>query len=169
MSRAIVLSARASGRGSAGVRVEAALCAALREEAAPALVASVGTLACALVPGRDDDELFALAERVAGGAGGRAGRRGHGSGSGGRCPASTPGGASTRPAARWRRWRWGRRGRRTATARAGDGCEASRVATYKDLGSFQLLLSLQDDEALRLFCDSILGPIEASEGPYGAS
>ena len=41
------------------------------------------------------------------------------------------------------------------------------VATYKDLGSFQLLLSLQDDEALRLFCDSILGPIEASEGHYG--
>jgi purine catabolism regulator len=44
---------------------------------------------------------------------------------------------------------------------------ALRVATYKDLGSFQLLLSLQDDEALRLFCDSILGPIEASEGHYG--
>ena len=43
----------------------------------------------------------------------------------------------------------------------------SRVATYKDLGSFQLLLSLQDDEALKLFCDSILGPIEASEGHYG--
>jgi purine catabolism regulator len=42
-----------------------------------------------------------------------------------------------------------------------------QIATYKDLGSFQLLLSLQDDEALRLFCDSILGPIEASEGPYG--
>jgi purine catabolism regulator len=42
-----------------------------------------------------------------------------------------------------------------------------RVATYKELGSFQLLLSLQDDEALRLFCDSILGPIEASEGHYG--
>jgi purine catabolism regulator len=44
---------------------------------------------------------------------------------------------------------------------------AVRVATYKDLGSFQLLLSLQEDEALRLFCDSILGPIEASEGHYG--
>jgi purine catabolism regulator len=42
-----------------------------------------------------------------------------------------------------------------------------RVATYKDLGSFQLLLSLQDDEALKLFCDSILGPIEQSEGHYG--
>jgi purine catabolism regulator len=43
----------------------------------------------------------------------------------------------------------------------------ARPATYKDLGSFQLLLSLQEDEALRLFCDSILGPIEASEGHYG--
>jgi purine catabolism regulator len=41
------------------------------------------------------------------------------------------------------------------------------VATYKDLGSFQLLLSMQDEEALRLFCDSILGPIASSEGRYG--
>ena len=41
------------------------------------------------------------------------------------------------------------------------------VATYHDLGSFQLLLSLQDDEALRLFCDSILAPIEDGEGAYG--
>ncbi|HTY97346.1 MAG TPA: helix-turn-helix domain-containing protein, partial [Solirubrobacteraceae bacterium] len=60
-----------------------------------------------------------------------------------------------------------------ATSANGNGAGASasagrsRVATYKDLGSFQLLLSLQDEEALRLFCDSILGPIEASEGPYG--
>jgi purine catabolism regulator len=52
----------------------------------------------------------------------------------------------------------------------GNGATAMRVtqvATYRQLGSFQLLLSLQDDEALRLFCDSILGPIEASEGHYG--
>jgi purine catabolism regulator len=41
------------------------------------------------------------------------------------------------------------------------------LATYQDLGSFQLLLSLQDDEALRLFCDSILAPIEEGEGAYG--
>jgi PucR family transcriptional regulator, purine catabolism regulatory protein len=41
------------------------------------------------------------------------------------------------------------------------------VATYRDLGSFQLLLSLQDEQALRLFCDSILGPIENGEGHYG--
>ena len=59
----------------------------------------------------------------------------------------------------------------TANGDNGSGDHASagapRIATYKDLGSFQLLLSLQDDEALRLFCDSILGPIEASEGHYG--
>ena len=52
-------------------------------------------------------------------------------------------------------------GERTATGR-GD-----LLATYRDLGSFQLLLSLQDDEALRLFCDSILAPIEDGEGAYG--
>ena len=41
------------------------------------------------------------------------------------------------------------------------------VATFRDLGSFQLLLSLQDSDALRLFCESLLGPIENGEGHYG--
>ena len=41
------------------------------------------------------------------------------------------------------------------------------VATYRDLGSFALLLSLQDSDALRLFCESLLGPIESGEGHYG--
>ena len=50
----------------------------------------------------------------------------------------------------------------TATAR-----DAPSVATYRDLGSFQLLLSLQDSDALRLFCESLLGPIEHGEGHYG--
>jgi purine catabolism regulator len=54
-----------------------------------------------------------------------------------------------------------------ANGSASPSIKAPRVATYKDLGSFQLLLSLQDDESLKLFCDSILGPIEASEGHYG--
>ena len=45
--------------------------------------------------------------------------------------------------------------------------DVAHVASYRDLGSFQLLLSLQDDDALRLFCDSILGPIETSDGHYG--
>ena len=48
----------------------------------------------------------------------------------------------------------------------GDGAP-HLLATYRDLGSFQLLLSLQDDDALRLFCDSILAPIEEGEGAYG--
>jgi purine catabolism regulator len=43
----------------------------------------------------------------------------------------------------------------------------ARVASYRDLGSFQLLLSLQDDDALRLFCDSVLGPLENGGGDYG--
>jgi purine catabolism regulator len=47
----------------------------------------------------------------------------------------------------------------------GDG--TAHVASYRDLGSFQLLLSLQDDEALRLFCDSVLGPLENGGGDYG--
>jgi purine catabolism regulator len=51
--------------------------------------------------------------------------------------------------------------------RDADEARAGALATYRDLGSFQLLLSLQDDEALRLFCDSILAPIEDGEGAYG--
>jgi PucR family transcriptional regulator, purine catabolism regulatory protein len=41
------------------------------------------------------------------------------------------------------------------------------VATYEDLGAFQLLLSLQDEEALSSYCRSVLGPIEQGEGEYG--
>ena len=44
---------------------------------------------------------------------------------------------------------------------------APQVASYRDLGAFQLLLALQDDEALRLYCDSVLGPIEDGGGEYG--
>jgi len=45
--------------------------------------------------------------------------------------------------------------------------DAPDVATYADLGAFQLLLSLQDDEALLSYCRSVLGPIENGEGDYG--
>jgi purine catabolism regulator len=41
------------------------------------------------------------------------------------------------------------------------------VASYADLGAFQLLLSLQDDEALGSYCRSVLEPIEQGEGDYG--
>ncbi len=44
---------------------------------------------------------------------------------------------------------------------------APEVASYADLGAFQLLLSLQDDDALSSYCRSVLEPIEAGEGEYG--
>jgi PucR family transcriptional regulator, purine catabolism regulatory protein len=44
---------------------------------------------------------------------------------------------------------------------------APDVASYADLGAFQLLLSLQDDEALGSYCRSVLDPIEQGEGEYG--
>jgi DNA-binding PucR family transcriptional regulator len=44
---------------------------------------------------------------------------------------------------------------------------SSPVASYRDLGAFQLLLSLQDDDALRLYCDSVLGPLEHATVPAG--
>jgi PucR family transcriptional regulator, purine catabolism regulatory protein len=166
---AIVLRRAGDGRGS-GASVESALWGALREEAAPALVASVGPLACAMVPGEgSEDELFALGDRVAAaavtGLGGdvRVGigravpaidarRSFHEA----RCALEALALGETRSS---------ENGNGSAPASASAG--HPRVATYRDLGSFQLLLSLQDDEALRLFCDSVLGPIEASEGPYG--
>jgi DNA-binding PucR family transcriptional regulator len=44
---------------------------------------------------------------------------------------------------------------------------APEVASHRDLGAFQLLLSLQDEDALRAYCDSVLGPLEDGEGGYG--
>ncbi|HSK50327.1 MAG TPA: helix-turn-helix domain-containing protein, partial [Solirubrobacterales bacterium] len=44
---------------------------------------------------------------------------------------------------------------------------APEVASWRDLGAFTLLLSIQDDEALKLYCDSVLGPIEEGDEEYG--
>jgi PucR family transcriptional regulator, purine catabolism regulatory protein len=48
---------------------------------------------------------------------------------------------------------------------SGNGAEV--VASYADLGAFQLLLSLQDDDALLSYCRGVLGPVETGEGEYG--
>ncbi|HUA44707.1 MAG TPA: PucR family transcriptional regulator ligand-binding domain-containing protein [Solirubrobacteraceae bacterium] len=160
---AVVLGRDGESRTSPAT-LEAALWGALREEAVPALVAPVGQLACALVAGGSDEDLLTLGERVAVAAGselpglvrvgiGRA------------VPA-----ADARRSFHEARCALEALGLGVAGESDGNGSGSAahrRVATYKDLGSFQLLLSLQDEEALRLFCDSILGPIEASEGPYG--
>ncbi|HEY2161989.1 MAG TPA: PucR family transcriptional regulator ligand-binding domain-containing protein, partial [Solirubrobacteraceae bacterium] len=47
-----------------GPELEEPLAAALRDEAVPGLVASTGSMSCALVPGLDDEELVALAQRA---------------------------------------------------------------------------------------------------------
>jgi PucR family transcriptional regulator, purine catabolism regulatory protein len=159
---AIVVQRPNDGRGSPSP-VEEALGLALREEAAYGLVASTGSLTCALVAGIDEPELFALAGRV----GQRLGA-GLGAGLGVGVGRPVAGGDARRS---FHEARCAVEALALGVAgpahngSAGNG--AARLATYKDLGSFQLLLSLQDDEALRLFCDSILGPIEASEGHYG--
>jgi purine catabolism regulator len=43
---------------------------------------------------------------------------------------------------------------------------APDVASHRDLGAFTLLLSVQDSEALRLYTESVLGPIEESDERY---
>jgi purine catabolism regulator len=45
--------------------------------------------------------------------------------------------------------------------------DAPEVATYRDLGAFQLLLSMQDNDALVSYCRGVLGPLEQGEGDYG--
>lgn len=44
---------------------------------------------------------------------------------------------------------------------------APRIASHEDLGAFRLLLAVQDDEALRVYTDSVLGPLEDGGGEYG--
>jgi PucR family transcriptional regulator, purine catabolism regulatory protein len=44
---------------------------------------------------------------------------------------------------------------------------APAVASHRDLGAFQLLLGVQDDEALRSYCDGVLGAIGEGDSVYG--
>ena len=123
---------------------------ALADAGAAALVAERGALLCAVVDGGALDPLAlagvaraALAERDPGA----------------RAAASRSG-----PVAALRRAFHEARCALEASALAADGSGAPEVASYRDLGAFQLLLSLQDDEALRLYCDSVLGPLEQEGG-----
>jgi purine catabolism regulator len=142
--------------GADGARGEASLSEALRDEAVPALVAVAGGLTCALVPGLKERELFALARRVAERLSGNATE-----------PGSLGVGRATDAGRARRSFHEARCALEALAFGAGESVNGVGIATYKDLGSFQLLLSLQDEEALWLFCDSILGPVESSEGRYG--
>jgi PucR family transcriptional regulator, purine catabolism regulatory protein len=44
---------------------------------------------------------------------------------------------------------------------------APDVASHEDLGAFRLLLAVQDDDALRVYTESVLGPLEDGGGEYG--
>jgi PucR family transcriptional regulator, purine catabolism regulatory protein len=112
----------------------------LRDAGVGALVAAREDLLCAVVDARDGLDVLALAGRAR------------------ESLAETHGhvrAATSRAAAV---------GALEATA-LGNG-SAPPVASFKDLGAFQLLLSLQDDDALGLYCDSVLGPLEEG-GEYG--
>jgi PucR family transcriptional regulator, purine catabolism regulatory protein len=136
---------------------EDALARALRDEAHAGLAAGTGRFSCALVGaprGDGDEELFSLAERLRARVSREVGTD------------LSAGAGRVVPAGDLRRAFHEARCALEARTLDGDGSVA-RLATYRDLGSFQLLLSLQDDETLRLFCDSILDPIEDGEGAYG--
>jgi purine catabolism regulator len=47
------------------------------------------------------------------------------------------------------------------------GDSGPEVASHRDLGSFELLLSLQDDDALRTYSENVLGSIHEGENGYG--
>lgn len=156
----------------AAAALEAPLAEALLAEAVSGVVAAHGPYVCALMPGFLDDELFELGERllarvqssvrmtVRAGAGravvaGKARESYHEA----RCALE----ARTLGAAEHEGNRNGNGNGHGAVGAE----EPARVATYRDLGSFQLLLSLQDTDSLRLYCESLLAPIEQGEGHYG--
>ena len=162
--------ARTVGKSGGPEATEAALAAALRDEAVSGLVATAGSHVTALLPGYLDDELFELAQRVLDRVAAKLGN----------APAAGAGRAVAAGDAR-RAYHEARcaleartLGRPVGAEVNGNGANGGSatatkptVATYRDLGSFQLLLSLQDSDALRLFCESLLGPIETGEGHYG--
>lgn len=122
---------------------EASLYDALRAESAAGIAGRAGDLGCALVPGGNGD-VVELAGRLRD-----------------RLSADLVGVGRSVAAVDARRTFHQARFALEARRLSGE----AGVATADDLGSFQLLLSLQDDDALRLFCDSILAPLE--EGGYG--
>jgi purine catabolism regulator len=147
-SRAAVLVFSA---GAGASLPEAELDRFLSDAGVGALVATRQRLLCAVVDIRDDADPIALAERA--------------------CAALDADGelraAASRAAEVGSLRRSFHEARCALEASALVNGRAGRVASYRDLGAFQLLLSLQDDEALRLYCDSVLGPLESARGEYG--
>lgn len=137
---------------------EQALEEALAEAGVPALVATTGNAArrpllCAVVDAGAADPL-AAARRARDSLAGGPGRNGVRA-------------AASRPAAVGALRRAFHEARCALEATSIAGGEAPPVASYRDLGAFTLLLALSDDEALRVYSDGLLDPIERTEGEYG--
>ena len=126
----------------------------LAEAGVPALVAPRERLLCAVIDAREGLDPVTLAEQACEALDGGSGRLRAG---------------ASRPAPRG--------GARNSFHEARCALEAAALAnghrgasaSYRDLGAFQLILSLQDDEALRLYCDSVLGPLEGAAASTATS
>src|SRR4051812_4724851 len=116
--------------------------------AAGRLVASRGPLLCAVVSGVAEPDPIELTRQARAALGG-------------------PRAAVSRPAPVEQMRRAFHEARCALEAASIANGHAPEVASYRDLGAFQLILSLQDDDALRLYCDSLLGPLENGGGEYG--
>jgi len=138
--------------GAAAPQAEAELDRFLADANVGALVATRERLLCAVIDARDDMDPIALAARARESIAEDAGSL--------RAAASRPA-----PVGALRRTFHEARCALEAAALANGS--SPPVASYRDLGAFQLLLSLQDDDALRLYCDSVLGPLEDASGEYG--
>jgi DNA-binding PucR family transcriptional regulator len=127
-----------------------------REPIAGSLVAIRGGLLCAVVDAGGDLDPLALARRVRGELAARVGE----------VRASASRVASTHSLRL--SFHEARCALEAVRLQDGNGNgSAEVVASYADLGAFQLLLSLQDDDALLSYCRGVLGPVEAGEGEYG--
>jgi PucR family transcriptional regulator, purine catabolism regulatory protein len=151
-ANAAVLVFSAHDDGGAASAAEGDLDRFLADAGVGALVASRERLLCAVVDAREEVDPVALAGRAR--------------------EAITPEhgelrAAASRPAAVGALRRSFHEARCALEAAALANGDSPAVASYRDLGAFQLLLSLQDDDALRLYCDSVLGPLEDASGEYG--
>jgi PucR family transcriptional regulator, purine catabolism regulatory protein len=138
---------------------EATLESALAEAGVPALVATSAAagrpLLCAVVDAASADPI-GTARRAREALTGGPGRNGTGVRA-----------AASRPAAVGSLRRAFHEARCALEATALSDGDAPEVASHRDLGAFTLLLALQDDDALRLYSEGLLEPIERTEGEYG--
>ena len=162
-AEAAVLVFLAESKDGAVPSLEVELDRFLADAGIGALVASRERLLCAVVDAPESIDPVELGKRARDVLAAAAGVGAEGNGAG--APEVRGAASRTAPVGALRRSFHEARCALEAAGLANGGVPA--MASYRDLGAFQLLLSLQDDEALRLYCDSVLGPLEDASGEYG--